>query len=359
MQVFTKNRVKLSLVFVSVLVIATTVSFFLLTLPVLAVDDTNFGVGDSNNITLAVATPTPNAANWLSGVATSEDGNGIDPAKYFGNWRGTPVGIGQTWPHTPDVWGINPSVANSWAGFQGPICLSYTPGPDWKGLQGWRSWNAMANGNMDAWWRAAARQTKEFRHDKDTTYVSPFYEYNGDWMEWSVERTPRGMADFRGAWERVANIWRQVFPGVKLVLPAAASRDVPQAMMPSRSSYDHIGCTIYNAWPWEADGSEALRLLEVCRQRALANGKSLVITEWANSASSDTPGGGGDAPDFISAFHNYFEQHGGTGEGQVEFETFFNIDGYSLDHILLLKTGSRIDLTATQPLTAARYKQLF
>ena len=130
-------------------------------------------------------------------------------------------------------------------------------------------------------------------------------------------------------------------------------------MMPAQNSYDHIGCTIYNAWPWQANGGEAVRLLEVGRQRALANGKSLVITEWANSANGSVPGGGGDGPGFIQAFHSYFTQHSGTGPGQLEFETFFNIDGYDLDHILLRRNGSQVIVNPTQPQTAAKYQQLF
>lgn len=321
--------------------------------------DTAGNVGTAAAVQLTLTAAPSNPGTWLSGVATNEDGNGADPAKYFGDWRGTPVQIGQTWPHTPDVWGINPSVPNSWAGFQGPMSLSYTPGPDWNGLQGWRSYAAVARGDMDAWWRAAAKQTKQFRQGKGTTYVSPFYEYNGDWMAYSVTRTPQGMADFRAAWERVAAIWRQEFPGVRMVLPAACARDVPAAMMPAQDSYDHIGCTIYNAWPWQGNGAEAVRLLEVGRQRALANGKSLVITEWANSGNANQQGGGGDAPGFIQAFHDYFVQHGGTGAGQLEFETFFNIDGYSLDHIMLRKNGSQLIVNPSQPQTAARYQQLF
>ena len=326
----------------------------------------------TNTHTTTVLDQEKPAGVWLSGVATQEDGNGEDPAKYFGDWRGTPVQIGQTWPHTPDVWGINPVIKNSWAGFEGPMSLSYNPGVnddgsavDWRdpisGVthQGWRGYEAMANGNMDGWWRAAARHTKELRQGKGTTYVSPFYEYNGDWMAWSVTRTPQGMTDFRTAWERVAGIWRQEFPEARLVLPAACSRDVPESMMPHVDSYDHVGCTIYNAWPWQENGAEAVRKLEVGRQRALASGKSFVITEWANSGNPHEAGGGGDAPGFIRAFHNYFQQHGGTGPGQLEFETFFNIDGYELDHIMVRRQDGGILPNPTQPLTAAKYRELF
>lgn len=313
----------------------------------------------SGVVQVTLTTTPPSTGDWLSGVATNENGNGTHPAKYFGDWRGTPIEIGQSWPNTPDVWSLDPSVANSWAGFLGPMSLSFDPGTDWKGLQGWRNWSALANGNMDAWWRAAAQKTKEYRQGKGVTYISPFYEFNGDWMRYSVPRTTQGMADFRTGWERVANIWRQEFPEAKMVFPAACSRDVPAAMMPAVSSYDHVGCTIYNAWPWKADGSEAIRLLEVGRQRALSNGKSLVITEWANSGNPNTGGGGGDAPGFIQAMHSYFTQHAGTGPGQLEFETFFNVDGFDLDHIMIRRNGSQIIVNPSQPQTAAKYQQLF
>ncbi len=301
----------------------------------------------------------PTATGWLSGVATREHGNGPNPAKYFGDWRGRQVQIGQTWPHTPDAWGINPSVHNSWAGFDGPMSLSFSPGPDWKGMQGWRSYAAIARGDMDAWWRAAAQNTRRLRAGKGTTYVSPFYEYNGDWMTWSVSRTTQGYTDFRDAWARVAAIWRQEFPEVELVLPAACSRDVPDAMMPAPDTYDLIGCTIYNAWPWREDGAPTMRLLEAARQRALAVGKPLAITEWANSANPRTAGGGGDAPGFISAMYDWMRKNAGTGAGQLVFETFFNIDGYSLDHILLRDNGAGGAIRGSQSRTAARYRELW
>ena len=104
------------------------------------------------------------------------------------------------------------------------MSLSYSAGGDWvdpsgQTLTGWRDWATVANGGNDAWWTAAAKQVAALRTGKGTTYVSPFYEYNGDWMTWSVPRTAQGYADFKAGWARVANIWRTQFPGVKLVLP--------------------------------------------------------------------------------------------------------------------------------------------
>ena len=321
------------------------------------------GAPDSPATSTVLAAKNPSAAirgkSWLSGVATRENGRGANPAKYFGDWRGARVEIGQTWPDTPDVWGINPAVRNSWAGFRGPMSLSFTPGRDWRGRRGWRSYAAIARGDMDAWWRAAAKNTRKLRAGKGTTFVSPFYEYNGDWMKWSVKRTKRGYADFRKAWARVAKIWRKEFPQVKLVLPATCARNVPAAMMPAKNTYDLVGCTVYNAWPWSATGKSALRQIETGRKRAKAVGKPFAITEWANSANRRAAGGGGEAPGFMSAMHSWMRKHAGTGAGQLVFETFFNIDGYDLDHIMLRFKGSRGRVSGAQDRTAARYRALW
>ena len=303
--------------------------------------------------------------DWLSGTATPEVGNGADPAKYFGDWRGTPVEIGQTWPNTPDVWGINPQITNSWAGFEGPMSLSYTPGPDWvdpatgQTLTGWRDWATVARGGNDAWWTAGAKKVKALRAGKGTTYISPFYEFNGDWMDWSVTRTEQGYADFKAGWKRVSDIWRREFPEAKIMLPAAMSRNVPAEMMPDPSTYDLGGGTIYNAWPWEENGATALQKLEAFRQQIANAGKPFAITEWANSANPNEAGGGGDAPGFIAAMHAWMKQHAGAGSGKLVFETFFNIAGYPLDHEIIHWDGSAVKVSTTQPLTAAKYSKLF
>lgn len=300
-------------------------------------------------------------ADWLSGAGTQEVGNGPSPARYFTDWRGSDLEIGQTWVNTPDVWAVRPSTPNAWGGFEGPMSISFSPGDDWTSpsgerLQGWRSWAAIANGDMDAWWRAAARETARLRKDRGTTYVSPFYEYNGDWMFWQVERTPQGLADFRTGWARVAAIWHEEFPGVQVVLPAGCTRDVPEEMLPDPSSYDVMGCTMYNSSPWSPEGDMAMLRLESARQYAELHGKPFAITEWANVGNTLTPGGGGEAPGYITNMHAWMQAHGGTGPGQLVFECFFNIDGYERDHILYrLHDG----VSTTQPQTAARYQELW
>jgi hypothetical protein len=319
----------------------------------------------SNSKKDKVDPPLPIHNNWLSGTSTIEVGSGTDPAMYFGEWRGTPVQIGQTWPNTPDVWPLRPDISNSWAGYNGPMSLSYSAGPDWVDLstgdtlKGWRNWAIVANGGNDQWWTAAAKQVKTFRAGKGPTYISPFYEFNGDWMDWSVTRTAQGYADFKTGWKRVSDIWRREFPEAKLVFTAAMSRDVPTEMMPDASTYDLGGGTVYNAWPWEVDGVTAVQKLDAFRQKMEKVGKPFGITEWANSANPNETGGGGDAPGFIVAMHDWMAKHAGTGPGQLVFETLFNIPDYALDFELVHWNGSSIQVSTTQPQTALKYRDLY
>lgn len=326
---------------------------------------TAISVGCSNSKKDKVDAPPPAHNNWLSGTSTLEVGRGADPAKYFGEWRSTAVQIGQTWPNTPDVWPLHPSIANSWAGFNGPMSISYSAGIDWVDpssgdtLKGWKDWATVANGGNDEWWTAAAQRLKAFRAGKGPTYISPFYEFNGDWMDWSVTRTTQGFADFKAGWKRVSDIWRREFPEAKLVFPAAMSRDVPTEMMPDPSTYDLGGGTIYNAWPWEADGANAIQKLEAFRQKIEEAGKPFGITEWANTANPNEPGGGGDAPGFIAAMHDWMVEHAGANAGQLVFETFFNIPGYALDFELVHWNGTSVQVSTTQPQTALKYRELY
>lgn len=301
----------------------------------------------------------PSGSGWLSGVATDAKGNS-NPGGYFGDWRGSAIQIGHTWPNTLDLWGVHPSAPNSWGNWSGPMSVSIAPGVDGSGKaidqnghKGWRGWKALANGENDSWWREAARNMKKLRAGKGTTFVSPMYEFNGEWMPWSVNGD---VANFKTGWERMARIWKEEYPEAVLVLPVACNRGVKDADLPNPNSYDMLGCTIYNAWPWNADGKATIAALEKARLQAKAVGKPIGITEWANSANGKTPGGGGDAPGFIKAMNDWMKANAGTGAGQLVFETFFNVDGYALDHRLLTKDGV---VSSTQRQTAAEYQRLW
>ena len=292
--------------------------------------------------------PTP--GTWLSGAGTQEVGQGVNCAKYLGDFRGRPVEIGCTWPNTPHMYGIQPYVANSWANFPGAMVLCVQPETD-----AMADYTRVARGDFDAWWAEGARTARTLRAGLGQTFVAPFYEYNGDWMKWSVIRTAAGMAAFQAAFERVSRIWRENFPGVRVVLPASMNRDTPAAMRPNPASFDLWGGTTYNAWqPWSTNGAGAIAQMEVYRKAAEALGKPIGITEWSNSGNRNAQGGGGEAPQYMRDMHTYFRRHAGNGPGQVAFDTLFNIGGYALDHLIVRTNGQG---STTQPLTAAAYAQ--
>ncbi len=294
------------------------------------------------------------ARGWYSGVGTHEQGNGADPAKYFGDYRGAPVEVGVTWMNTTELWGINSSITNSWAGYGGAmiLCMSHAD-PDWTTFGGYAG---IAAGKADSFWRTCASTAKSRRAGKGQTYFAPFYEFNGDWMKYSVTRTAQGMADFRAAWARIAGIWRAEFPACRIILAPAQGRDLPDAMTPDLATFDLLGGTNYNAWPWTPSGDASMQRFEQYRLHAKRLGKPVGITEWANSGNAKEAGGGGEAPEYIRRVQAWFTANRGTGPGQIEVETFFNISGYALDHQIVRTNGQA---SLTQPLTAAAYRDVF
>ena len=162
-------------------------------------------------------TAPPATGDWLSGAAGTQAANGT-----FGTWRGTPVEIGQTWVNDAALYPIGPKISGcggcgEWAGFNGPLSISATA-KDWQG------WAAEAAGANDAYWTQLARTARELRAGKGQVYLNPYYEFNGDWMPYSVQRTTQGQADFRRAFERTSAIIRREFPGVQVVINPAAGQ---------------------------------------------------------------------------------------------------------------------------------------
>lgn len=296
--------------------------------------------------TTAPPTTAP-AGDWLSGASGTEAANGT-----FGTWRGSPVEIGTIWVNDAALYPIGPKISGcggcgEWAGFAGPLSISAT-------AKTWQGWSAEANGANDAYWTQVARKARELRAGKGQVYLNPYYEFNGDWMPYSVARTAQGQADFRAAFARTSAILRREFPGVKVVINPAAGRTVPTEMWPASGSFDVVGIDTYNEWPFCGSAScqsTQLGRIETIRLQAAARGKPIAFPEWGNAAVAGQPGGGGESPAFIDAFHGYLSEHAGTGAGQVLYETYFNIGGYP----------QRFEFTPSnvQPKTAAQYRVKF
>jgi len=296
-------------------------------------------------------TAPPASGDWLSGASGTEAANGT-----FGTWRGTPVEIATFWVNDPALYPIGPKISGcggcgEWAGFNGPVSISSSPA-------NWQGWSAEANGANDTFWTAVARKAKELRTGKGQVYINPYYEFNGDWMPYSVARTAQGQTDFRNAFARTSAILRKEFPGVKVVINPGAGRTVPTDMWPANSAFDVVGIDTYNEWPWcgtaSCQGTQISRI-ETIRLQAAARSKPISFPEWGNSSVSSSAGGGGDSPAFIDAFHAYLSDHAGTGAGQVVYETYFNVGGYDAHYELYLN-GT---VNSRQPQTAAQYRARF
>lgn len=326
---------------------------------------------DGNGHSTAQAQPTVSAADarvglvtkrpnrWLSGASGSEAANGS-----FGRWRGSKVEILGTWIDDAAVYPFGRSIpgcggCGELRGWRGPVDVAVAPAR-------WYGWSAEARGRNDAFWRATARNLAKTRAGKGTTYVRPYYEFNGDWFPYSVRKGQE--KTFVKAWERVARIFRSEFPGVKMMLGTAAAghgKRISVAKAYPRG-VDVLSIDYYNEWPFctskrcfakKIKSGGGVNSLERLRKLAAKKGDPVMISEWGNAGRKRGKGfgGGGESPAFMSAWHSWLRKHAGTGRGKVIGEVYFNIGGYEAR--FELHTNGRT--TTVMPKTAARYRQLF
>jgi hypothetical protein len=287
---------------------------------------------------------------WLSGASGPQASDGS-----FGTWRGTPVAIDGTWINSADAPTLEPGgELGNWTQ---PVDIGVAP-PDWQG------WAAEANGVHDTYYHQLFAKLAQLRAGRGTTYVRPWYEFNGNWMDWSV-----GAGDvsaFKAAWIRMAGIARQEFPGVKLVFCASAANgsDV-YSEFPGQAYVDVGGIDFYNNYPWvttqagfddKADNGAGASSLNDLTSFYAQHGLPVAIDEWGNegAARSAADGGGGESPQFIDSMHAWMEAHAGVGTagpGQLLYEIYFNL--YP-DQFQLFPSDQTV-----QPQTAAEYARLF
>jgi hypothetical protein len=271
------------------------------------------------------------------------------------------VEIGGTWINDPALYTLAPQISGcdncgEWYQWAGPMDVAIVP-PNWT------SWASEAAGGHDQFWRDTFRNLKTLRAGKGTTYVRPWHEFNGDWMDYSVRSGEA--ASFKASWNRVAGIARQEFPEVKLMLGAsAAEREYTVAELWPSARVDVLSIDFYNNWPFcttqacfndKIENSAGANSLEDLRRLAVAKGVPVAISEWGNQGQleSEADGGGGESPQFIDSMHAWFTSHAGTGPGQVVFEVYFNLWS---NFELLTESGT---VTSVQPDTAQRYAQKF
>lgn len=295
------------------------------------------------------AAPAPEAppGDWLSGASGPQAADGS-----YGAWRGDPVEIAGTWVNSPALYTLQPGgELGAWTK---PVDVAIAP-PDWQG------WQAEADGVHDDFYHKLFAHLAQLRSGRGTTFVRPWYEFNGSWMPYHL--TNADIPAFQRAWARVAAIARQEFPDVKLVYCAAASRGADvYAAFPGVEYVDVGGIDFYNNYPWvqtqagfrnKADngaGPYSLNDLQAFYQR---KGLPFAINEWANQGAHRTiaQGGGGESPQFIDSLHAWMTAHarreGDTAAGTLRYEVQFNLWS---DQFQLFPADQTV-----QPKTAARY----
>lgn len=267
--------------------------------------------------------------------------------------------IGGTWVNDPALYPLTPTSqggTGEWSSFTGPMDVGVAP-PNWSG------WAAEASGVHDEFYRALFRNLKARQAGKGTVYMRPWYEFNGDWMPYSVRNSD--IANFKTAWIRMAGIARTEFPQMRLVWGTAASDkglDLAAAW-PGSEYVDVGGIDFYNNYPFvttqagfdakiaTGGGKGSLNLL---RDFFAARGKPIAINEWSNQGAVRTAsqGGGGESPQFIRSFRNWMTANSGTGPGKMLYEVQFNLWADQFEFF----NGQT---TSLQPLTAEEYRRLF
>jgi len=228
------------------------------------------------------------------------------------------------------------------------------------------TWAQAASGACDERWTTSLQRLAALRAGAETrggtTYVRFAHEMNGSWYPWSV--TPASLADFHTAWRRYRALQRQHFPAGRLVLSLnhnTAGFDADSAALhPGPGQFDVLGASYYNRYPYLSTAADFAGWLpardrwggpaglEAFRALAAAWGVPLCLPEWSACAEAS----GGDAPEFITALHQWLTAHGGSGAGQVLYACQFNVSPGHDGAFTLLPPGRL-------PLSSAAYRRTF
>lgn len=276
----------------------------------------------SRNVTISGGT---SGSKWLSGATGDGALNGT-----FGTWRGEPLQIAGGWlDQAPSTYAGDPAVTS-------PLALDIGVGPVGQYSDKTNFWTRVNNGEFDSFWTNSARTLKQLRGSKPT-YIRPYWEWNGDWYAWSVSDNQTQINLFKTGWERTAALIRAEYPEAKLMLgtisTSGAGRPAIKNAYPN--GVDILSIDYYNRWPHAVTQSDfnnhimnasGDNSLEKLRLLAESKGQAVMISEWQNSNRypGDPQEGGGEAPDFITAFYNWCSTHAGTGPGQIVGEIMFN-----------------------------------
>ena len=282
---------------------------------------------------------------WFSGASGDHMADGS-----FDRWRGTAAGIAGTWDDaTPEgqleLYSI---CGGQYSSGRWNRKLDMAIGAIFK--KNGESWDAAANGAYNDRWRKALTRAKECWGSRDPgdLFIRFGHELNLKDSDWGVQAGQE--ETFQRALVQFSNIRYQVFPGVQLVLSvndgsSGGMADVrklnPGRDAQGRRVIDVYGADSYNAWPHCTNEADCMKKfnenaddgaplgIEKHRQLAEKWGVPFSVNEWSNNGDPGNSDGGGEAPAYVKAFHDWAQAHSGDMNnpkpGQFLYDCLFNL----------------------------------
>lgn len=225
------------------------------------------------------------------------------------------------------------------------------------------TWAQAADGACDETWTTSLTLLARLRAGATgTTFIRFAHEMNGNWYPWSV--APDQVGDFQRGWQRYRALQQRLFPAAKLVFSLnhnTVGLDADSSVLhPGAGQADVLGVGYYNRYPYLATAADFAGWLpardrwggpaglEAFRGLAAAWGLPLALPEWSLCAD----GSGGDAPEFVTALHDWLTAHAGAEAGQVLYACQFNVSSGFGGAFTLLPVGQL-------PQASAEYRRCF
>lgn len=286
------------------------------------------------------------------GVHTGAD-NQIAPYEAFGKWLGRPVtyrvvfcDMRFDWNSIAHPWFIATSekwvkaAPSHWEVISTPLLVTKGK-PDLK---------SVAAGEHDDAFRSLAKELVT-RGIADRTIIRLGWEFNGDFMLWSAEKSP---ADYVAAFRRVVKVMREEAPHLKF--DWCANRGWSKMnwtdAYPGDDDVDIISMDVYDNWNsgWDdilngRPGGKEAGLKEL-RAFARAHHKPEAYPEWGCDTSKH---GHGDSPEFIDHMADWFA----AAPGQVLYQSYWDVPSGGPNAALTGEGSGRV------PKAAAEFKRRF
>lgn len=313
-----------------------------------------FIVFAAREVGVSVGSPTrpplsPPTDEWQPGAA----GAGVASGE-FGAWRNSPV-----------------TVAGSWSDVDADSQLSLTqldPGGEFDNWTGsldlavgaifedaGETWSAAAEGAYDERWRELLTNLEEkwTKKDRGTLFIRFAHEWNGDWSLWTVDAA--NLHQFVTAWRRFYDLKQSLMPEAKLVFNTNGDTTGQEYDWrdgwPGDSYVDVYSTDWYSNHYLEGKKLDAYGGpvgLEQHRLFAEAHHKPFAISEWGVNFES-----GGDQPRYVQFMHDFAQENGGNGPGQLLYDVYFNVIWTPNQFGIFPQSETLV------PESAAKYQQLY